>query len=188
MKFRHLALGLVLTALALPAAADTLNFDLSSDAFRLGYVRELPPEGLEAGGSLLVHDDDGEILEGELHLVDNPEPGRDALLLGIGGKLVVANDDRRDADGAALAIGGKLNWTLPNYNRAAVGASLYYAPSVTSASDLDGYQRYGVQGEFRVLRDASVYLGWRNIELSYDGKGADRDFEDGIYGGFRLDF
>ena len=128
MTFRYTLTALALTALALPAAADTLDLNLSGDAFQAGYIRELPPEGLEAGASVMIHDDDGELLEGELHLVDNPEPGRDALLLGIGGKLIVANDDVRKADGAAIAIGGKLNWTLPQYNRAGVAASLYYAP------------------------------------------------------------
>ena len=183
-------MGLALAVAALPAAADSLDFNLSSDAAKLSYTRDLGPEGLEAGAGLLHHDDDGEIFEGELHLVDRPEPGREALLLGIGGKVPVISDDRRDADGAALAIGGKLHYTLPMYNRAAVAADLYFAPSVTSVSDIDGYQEYAVRGEFKVLEDASVYLGYRNIELSYDGNslGGDRDYEDGVYGGLRIDF
>ena len=187
MQIRITMAGLAVMALALPATADTLDLNLSSDAFGVKYTRELPPEGLEAGAGLLYHDDDGQLLEAEMHLVDQPEPGRDALLLGLGGKLVYADDDVRDATGFSLAIGGKLNWTLPRYNRAAVGASLYFAPSVTSTSDIDGYQSYAVQGEFKVLEDARIYLGYRHVELSFDGA-SDRTFEDGVYGGIRLDF
>jgi len=183
-------MGLALAVVALPAAADTLDFNVSSDAAKLAYIRDIGSDGLEVGGGLLHHDDDGEIFEGQLHLVDRPEPGREALLLGIGGKVPVISDDRRDADGTALAVGGKLHYTLPMYNRAAVAADLYFAPSVTSTNDIDGYQEYAVRGEFKVLEDASVYLGYRNIELSYDGGslGDDRDFENGVYGGLRIDF
>lgn len=180
-----LALGVSLTA-----TADTLDINLSGDAAKISFIRPLPPEGLEAGAGVLRHNDDGEILEAELHLVDRPEPGRDALVLGIGGKLPLVMDDARDADGSALAIGGKLRWTLPNYNRAAVAGSLYYAPSATSLSDLDGYEEYSLRGEFQILEDANVYLGYRHIELSYDGDGfgADREFEEGIYAGFNVNF
>jgi len=175
---------------AATAGADTLGVDLSSDAAKLSFLRPLPPEGLEAGGGLMIHDDDGEIIEADLHLVDRPEPGRNALVLGIGGKLPVIMDDRRDADGAALAIGGKLRWTLPQYNRAAVAGNLYYAPSATSFSDIDGYQEYAVRGEFQILEQANVFVGYRNIELSYDGRsrGGDRDFDDGVYAGLNIDF
>lgn len=191
MKLRQ-TLGWLTLALiiSLPASADVLDINLSGDAAKISFIRPLPPEGLEAGAGLLHHDDDGDILEADLHLVDRPEPGRDALVLGIGGKLPVVSDDERDADGAALAIGGKLRWTLPNYNRAAVAGNLYYAPSATSVSDLDGYEEYSLRGEFQILEDANVYLGYRHIELSYDGAGfgADREFEDGIYAGFNLNF
>ncbi len=191
MKWCKLISALPLAALiSLPAMADTLDINLSGDAAKISYIRPLPSEGLEGGLGLLHHDDDGDILEAELHLVDRPEPGRDALVLGIGGKVPIVSDDARNADGAALAIGGKLRWTLPNYNRAAVAGSLYYAPSATSISDLDGYEEYSLRGEFQILEDANIYLGYRHIELGYDGDGfgADREFEDGIYAGFNLDF
>ncbi|AUB79034.1 MULTISPECIES: YfaZ family outer membrane protein [Spiribacter] len=179
---------LIGVALSLPVAADTLDFNVSSDAAQLGYTRMLPPEGLEAGAALLHHDDDGDIAEANLHLVDQPEPGRDALLVGVGGKLAYARDDPRDATGAALAVGAKARWTLPMYNRAAVAGGVYFAPSATTVSDIDGYQEYSVRGEFKVLEDAAVYLGYRKIELSFDDGGSDRDFDDGVFAGFNLQF
>jgi len=190
MMLRYWGLTALLLGMVLPAAAETLDINLSGDAAEISYIRPLNNDGLEAGGGLLHHDDDGDIFTADFHLVDRPEPGRNALVLGIGGKLPVVMDDLRDADGAALAIGGKLRWTLPEYNRIGVAGSAYYAPSATSVSDVDGYQEYRIQGEFRLLEEADVYVGYRGIELSYDGDefGADRDFEDGVYAGFNIDF
>ena len=189
MMMRNATLGvLVGVALALPAAADTLDVNVSSDAAQLGYTRMLPPEGLEAGAALLHHNDNGDIAEANLHLVDRPQPGRDALVLGIGGKAAAIDEDPRNATGGALALGAKLRWTLPTYNRAAIAGRLYFAPTATSVSDIDGYREYALRGEFQVLEDASVYLGYRNIELSYENAGPDRDFDDGVFAGFNLRF
>ena len=189
MMMRNATLGVLIgLALTLPAAADTLDVNVSSDAARLGYIRMLPPEGLEAGAALMRHTDNGEIAEANLHLVDRPQPGRDALVLGVGGKAAIINEDPRNATGGALALGAKARWTLPVYNRAAVAGRLYFAPTATSVSDIDGYREYSLRGEFQVLEDANVYLGYRNIELSYDNAGPDRDFDDGVFAGFSLQF
>ena len=189
MMMRNATLGVLIgVALALPAAADTINVNVSSDAAQLGYTRALPPEGMEAGAAFMHHNDNGDIVEANLHLVDRPQPGRDALVLGIGGKAAFIREDPRNATGGALALGGKLRWTLPVYNRAAIGGQLYFAPSATSVSDIHGYREYALRGEFQVLEDASVYLGYRDIELSYDNAGPDRDFDDGVFAGFNLQF
>lgn len=188
MMRNALLAGLTAMACALPAAADTLSLDVSSDAARAVYTRMLPPDGLEAGAGLLHHSDDGDLAELSLHRIDRPEPGRDALTLAVGGKTVLASDDPRDANGGAVALGGQLRWTLPMYNRAALAGGLYYAPSATAFSDIDGYQEYSLRGEFQLLEDASAYLGYRNIELGYDDAGPDRDFEDGVFAGLRLQF
>lgn len=189
MMMRNATLGVLIgVALTLPAAADTLDLNVSGDAAQLGYTRVLPPEGLEAGAAVLHHTDNGDIAEANLHLVDRPQPGRDALVLGVGGKATFISEDPRDATGGALALGAKLRWTLPNYNRAAVAGGLYFAPSATSVSDIDGYQEYALRGEFQVLEDANVYLGYRNIELGYDDAGPDRDFDDGVFAGLNLQF
>ncbi|MEX0431619.1 YfaZ family outer membrane protein [Spiribacter insolitus] len=180
--------GLVAVGLALPAAADSLDINFSGDAAQVGYSKALARDDLEAGAALMHHDSGGNIVEADLHLVDRPEPGRNTLVLGIGGKIPYINDDHRSADGAALAIGGKLRWTLPDYNRAGVAGAAYYAPSATSVHDIDGYREYSVRGEFRILEDADIYLGYRRIELSYDGSGGDRNFDDGVYAGFNVDF
>jgi hypothetical protein len=190
MKLHQWGWVVVLLGAAMPAAADQVDINFSGDAAAFSYIKPLQTEGLELGGRWLHDTEDGDIADANLHMVDRPEPGRNALVLGIGGKLPAIMDDVRDADGAALAIGGKLRWTLPEYNRAAVAGSIYYAPSATSMSDIDGYQEYSVRGEFQLLEDANVYLGFRHIELSFDkdSDGADRDFEDGVYAGFNIDF
>lgn len=190
MRLRHLALVPALLAAAAPAAATSLDFNLSSESAKLSFIQPLAPEGLEIGGGWLHHEDDGDLLELDLHLVDDANPGRGALELGVGGKLVAVNDDRRDAEGGSLAIGGKFRWTWPNFNRFAVGGHAYYAPGATSASDIDGYQELALRAEYLLLRNANAYLGYREVELDYDGRrfGSDRDFDSGPYAGIRISF
>lgn len=191
MRLRQLALiPLAIGVTAGPAAATSIDFNLSGDAAKLSFIQPLAPEGLEVGGGWLHHEDDGDILEAELHLVDDANPTRGALELGVGGKVVAVNDDERDADGGALAIGGKFLYTWPTFNRFGIGGHAYFAPGATSASDIDGYQELALRAEYRVLRTASAYIGYRDIELDYDGRrfGDDRSFDDGLYAGLRISF
>lgn len=191
MRLRELALvPLVLGVAAAPAAATSIDFNLSGESAKLSFIQPLEPEGLEVGGGWLHHEDDGDLLEAELHLVDDANPRRGALELGVGGKLVAVSDDERDADGGALTIGGKFRYTWPNFNRFGIGGHAYYAPGATSASDIDGYQEFALRAEYLVLRNASAYIGYRDIELDYDGRrfGSDRSFDDGFYAGVRISF
>jgi len=190
MRPRHLAIIPVLLAAAAPAAATSLDFNLSDESAKLSFIQPLAPEGLEIGGGWLHHEDDGDLLEVDLHLVDDANPGRGALEVGVGGKVVAVEDDRRDADGGSLAIGGKFRWTWPDFNRFGIAGHGYFAPGATSASDIDGYREFALRAEYLVLRNANAYIGFRDIELEFDGSrfGSDRDFDSGPYAGIRISF
>lgn len=190
---KQLRWGLVvglLMVLSLPAHAATVDIGRSSDAIGLSVSGNRDTAGWEYGGELRLHDDDGQVIGGEIHYVNVPEPGRGAFQFGLGGRAVLIEDDNRDADGSAIALGGKLRWTLPEYNRAALAASAYFAPSFSAFSDIDSYRELSVRGEYFMLRNAAVYLGYRQIRLGFDGDslGGDRNFESGINLGFRIDF
>ena len=106
MKLHQWGWVVVLLGAAMPAAADQVDINFSSDAAALSYIKPLQTEGLELGGRWLHDTEDGDIADATVHLLARPEPGRNSLLLGIGGKLPVIMDDVRDASCAALAIFG----------------------------------------------------------------------------------
>jgi len=194
MNTKKRVLGLVSTGLmlllAIPAQAATVDVGRSSDVIGISIAGNRDTAGWEYGGGLLLHDDDGRVLAGEMHYVNVPNPGRGALQFGLGGRALLIDDDLRDADGSAIAVGGKLRWTLPDYNRAAVAASAYFAPSFSAFSDIDSYRELSVRGEYFMLPNAAVYLGYRQVRLGFDGEslGGDRNFESGLNLGFRIDF
>lgn len=67
--------GLMLL-LAMPAQAATVDVSRSSDVIGISIAGNRDTAGWEYGGGLLMHDDDGRVLAGEMHYVNVPNPGR----------------------------------------------------------------------------------------------------------------
>lgn len=190
MRFRTIALGGALLLASGAASATTFDFNLSNHAARVGLSQPLTTTGLEVDGDWLHHQDNGEILSAGLHLVNDANPGRGSLKVGLGAKLFYVNFDRWGLDdGTSVAIGGKFRYTWPDFNRFAIGGHLYYAPSVTSTGDLDSYGEAAIRAEYLVLRNANAYLGLRTIRVGLDRRGDDsKTFDSGLHAGIRLDF
>lgn len=186
MRLRLIGLSLVLAGGT--ASATDIDFNLSSDAARLGIVQPLSRPGLEVNGSWLHHEDDGDILGAGLHLVDIADPGRGALDVGVGAQVFAVSLDDDDADGGALAIGGKFRYTWPTFNRFGIGGHLYYAPSVTSGGDIERYVEGALRAEYLILQNANAYLGVRQVRIRNDISNDTETFESGLHGGIRLRF
>jgi len=189
MRFRMIALGSALFLATGAASATTFDFNLASNAARVGLTQPLTTTGLEVGGGWLHHQDNGEILDAGLHLVNDANPGRGSLKVGLGAKLFYVNFDERGLDdGSSVAIGGKFRYTWPDFNRFAIGGHLYYGPSVTSAGDLKSYGEAAIRAEYLVLRNANAYIGVRRIRVGVDPRDDTETFESGVNAGIRLDF
>lgn len=172
--------------LPLPAAAASLDLNLSDDAVRLKYRVSARNSGLETNASLLHTQDRGDVGAVGLHLVDDADPGSNTLEIGLGMQGVFMDTDL--ADGGALAVGGRFRWTLPNFNRFGVGGQLYYAPDVTSFGDTERYREGAIRFEYQILRQADVYIGYRSVKADFFSPGISRTIDSGIHAGFRLTF
>lgn len=86
---------------------------------------------------------------------------------GVGARGFFA--DRDHFDGAGFAIGGQVEYYLPRYNRLGVLANLWYAPGVLTPGDYRRYLQYGADLNYRVLRQATVSVGYRRLLLPVDG-------------------
>lgn len=167
------------------ATAGELNFNVSDDAAKINYA------GNNAGGSQvdygLLHNDDGDVYVGHLglHLVDNAGAESNPFQVGLGGKLAFLDSDFQS--GSAIALGAFARYNFPNANRFALAGSLYYAPDVIAFSDLTRYLEYDIRAEYEVLRNASIYLGYRNLEVEVEG-GAEAELDDGLHFGMRFVF
>ncbi|MDN5871433.1 MAG: YfaZ family protein [Nitrococcus sp.] len=188
MRFCLMGLFLLSMLITTSALATSLDVNLSPHAVRVGGTQQVTKSGLEIGGNWLHHMDHGDIFAGALHLVDYPEPGRGALKLGVGGKFLVIEEDGPNVQGVALALGGKVRYTWPTFNRIGIGAHVYFAPQVSSGGDVERYFEGALRAEYLILRHANVYLGVRTVRVGDDVRNETHDFDSAVFLGLRLDF
>jgi hypothetical protein len=178
-----LALGLA-SGMASRAQAAQLDFDLSDTSARFDFRFDITDTGLKADVGLLHHEDDGDLLYGGILLVGDAAGGKEPFTAGLGLRLV--NVDANTVDGSGLAIGGFVRYVFPDYNRFAIGGDAYISPSVTSFGDLERYFEYGIRGEYRLTKNAGMYLGLRNVKGDF-GAG-DATIDEGLFVGISLEF
>lgn len=188
MHLRLMGLFLLSMLITTSAAATSLDVNLSTRALRARLTQPLLVNGLEVGGGWLYHVGHGNVFDLALHLVDSPEPGRGALKLGVGGKLLVIDENHPNVEGVALALGGKLRYTWPTFNRFGIGAEVYYAPDVSSAGDVKHYFEGALRAEYLILRNANAYVGIRTVRIGDDSRNETHNFDSGVFLGLRLDF
>jgi hypothetical protein len=168
------------------AAAAEVNLDVNNSAAKL-LVGVPLSNNLLVDGAWLYHADNGHVLSAAGHIT-GAASGVDPLQGGLGLRLsYIINDRESEEDGAALALGGFLRYTLPQYDRIHFSGSLYYAPEVLSFSDVDEYYEYGLDAGYSVLKNADVYLGWRTVKADFKNDGTER-MDTGFHVGFRARF
>ena len=183
--------GLLFSSLSI--AAQGLDLNLSSDAIRGEFafdIGALPNNNAKVAiGGLFSEDLDPEELTA-IHaglLVTGDTGAREALVeAGLGVRLV-ALDVADSLNGAAIALGGEVDARLPAYNRIGVSGSVYFAPDVSSFSDINQYIEYAFDANYEIIRNAFVYLGYRQVRLDIDPVG-DFTADTGAHVGFRLKF
>lgn len=178
------ALGFV-SGMAPTAQAAQLDFDLSDKSARIDYRFDLTETGLSADLGLLHHKDDGDLLYAGIVLVGDAGESAEPFTAGLGLRGA-ALDANAAGDGAALAIGGFLRYVFPDYNRFAIGGEAYIAPAVTSFGDVERYYEISVNGEYRLTKNAGLYVGAREVKGDF-GTGY-ATIDDGLFVGISLDF
>lgn len=166
------------------AAASELDFNLSDEAFLLRYTMPLS-DGAQADLGVLHEEDDIYVGSLGFHMVDNAGSETNPLKVGLGGRLVFV--DTATVSGGGIALGAFARYNFPGANRFALAGSVHYAPKVVSFSDLENYLEYDFRGEYEVLKNGSVYVGYRRVEADFDiAKNADLD--KGLHVGMRFVF
>lgn len=166
-----------------PAAAASLDLNLSDEAVWLGYTGAVGAAALEWSIGALHHKDSGDVAALGLHVSGSPATSVSA---GIGGKLFYV--DEEDLDGGALGIGGFVRFGLAGEDRLGFGGHAYYAPEVTSYSGLEEYGELGVRVDYRILDQAAVYVGYREVQAEFEEVPDSVTIDSGLHFGFELTF
>lgn len=187
VQITSLIILLAALVIASPVRAGELDLSLNDDAVRLAYAWPARGDKLQLDAGLLHQQDLGEVVHFGLHLVDFASDGPNPLRAGLGGRLYYTNSDTAFDDELTLALGGFVNYTLPDYNRFSIGARLYYAPEILTFGDSEEFIELDARISYNVLRDADVFLGARYIGIEFEGGGKLR-LDTGLHAGIQLRF
>ncbi len=181
-----------LSLAASAAQAETLDVNLSNKALRGDFSGPLSSVFPRLGGAydlgaLIGEEDSRNFKQAHLGVLVTGDAGaREAnVTAGLGGRIALLDVEK--VSGGALALGGRIEARIPAFNRLGVMAYLYGAPRASSFGDLDGYLEYAMAVDYQVLKQASVYAGYRQLKLDVENFGT-ATVDNGLHLGLRLNF
>ena len=174
------------------AQAEVLDVNVSGDSARLqisGPLARLLTDvsgEYQLGGIIGEDDRENDFVAGHLGVMLTGDAGATAadVTAGLGARLQYV--DAENDSGGALQLGGQAEARLPGYDRFGLSAYVWFGPEATSFGEVDDLLEYGVALDYQILRDAAVYVGYRQVEVDF-GQPQDAE-EDGVHGGIRLNF
>jgi hypothetical protein len=185
-------LGVVLGTAVMPAKAEILDVNVGQNSVRVALLGPLSRfvtdlRGQYDAGMLIRPKSEDDLFQAHLGVLVTGDAGASFVdvAAGLGIRTVYVG---RDGDsGGAVALGGQFEARNPSFNRVGLSGYAYYAPRATSLGEVDEYFEYGGAIDYQVVRDAAIYVGYRN--LKYDiGNVGDVTADVGFRAGLRLTF
>ena len=191
-KLHKLLIAVSLMAAGASAQAATFDLNLNDDAARgqlSGPLANLfsDADG-EYQGAILYSDDrnnellvlsGGALLTGDAGLQDAK------LTAGLG--LRGQNIDTTSDEGGGGAIGGQFDLRFNGFDRLGFQGYVWYQPKILGLGDIDDQLEWALSADYQILRNASVYVGYRKVTLSPQAGGS-YTVDDGPHFGLRLTF
>ncbi|WP_394128773.1 YfaZ family outer membrane protein [Shewanella maritima] len=159
--------------------AEELTIGLREHAFSAGIGNQISPNANYKLG-YLYSEDKGHLADIAVHVTIDNGPHH----IEIGPKWVYAWAKETNS-GGAIAVGG--GYRLMVSNLISLHASAYYAPSVLSFSNVEGYLEYDAKVQLNLSEDFGLHLGYRNKNIDYK-KVSEVTFDSGYYLGATLRF
>jgi hypothetical protein len=184
--------GLCAAALAGPASAEIVDFSVGDNSFRLAMVGPLTRlindvKGQYDVGALIRPKKTDDLLVVHAGAMITGDAGFKAANVAAGVGLRALYAGRDNEPGGALAAGGQIEARYPGFDRIGLSVYGYGAPDATSFGHLNKYWELGVGLDYALLKDASVYVGWRDVKLGLEDAG-DVSADHSVHVGVRLHF
>ncbi|MCC4834913.1 YfaZ family protein [Shewanella sp. 10N.7] len=167
-----LAASLAASTLPLSVTASEITIGLSEHVVSANLKANINPHSnLEAG--YIYSDKKGQLAEFAMHMTH--QTGAHTIEIGPKWTSVWFDDN---PDGSVISVGG--HYSLALGNNISIHGDAYYAPSVLSFSDVDGYTELGAKVQYDFNPNMAIFIGYRNLKFKYDNQ-SNRSFEDGFY-------
>ncbi len=183
----------VLAGATLPVHAASLDLNLNDDAVRgefsgaLSSLFSTGTEGLYQLGALYSDDENLDLKQLHAGLLATGDVGAQDVLATAGLGLRAQYLDADGGDGGGLALGGQFDLRLAGFERLGLQGYLWHSPKVLSFGDVEDQTEWMLSADYQVLRNASAYLGYRQLRIDPDN-GHAFDADDGFHLGFRFKF
>jgi hypothetical protein len=173
----------VLAAASFAATAGAVDVNLSNDTIEAKYDSAAGAADWTFGG-LYNRDEKNYAFNVGLLAVGDIGAGNSRIEGGVGGKVYTVHVPGSDV--AALALGGQVRW-FPGNGSFALGGYAFYAPKVVTFIDGSSFYDTGLRAEVEVIRNSSVYLGYRWTKVDLD-TGASTYVDRGGFAGILVKF
>jgi len=186
MLFRYIV-GAVLLCGSTLVMAQEIDLTLSDNSALFRYLHHSNSgygHSEVDAGFLYTNDNDFLLMLG-IQVEGEAGSGSPGLSAGVGVKGFTANTDAFDL--FAVGIGGELRYSPPSISRLGFRIQLYHAPGIVTFMDADRFTYGTLSVEYEVLQQATVYLGYRNVETDIRGQG-NAELDDDSHIGLRIMF
>tara|TARA_B110000881_G_scaffold219326_1_gene240900 strand:+ start:479 stop:1036 length:558 start_codon:yes stop_codon:yes gene_type:complete len=142
--------------------ANEIDLALGEDSIKISYANQGAfSERSQTNLSYYHHSDNGDLVDFDF-LVGEASAKNNVL---VGGKAFYLKDDNVDGGGLALGLTGQ--YELPeNFS---LQGKVFYAPSMLVVSDLDNYYELEGRVSYKIIPEAEVSVGYRNVAFDIDG-------------------
>jgi hypothetical protein len=162
-------------------SSETAEFTFRSDSSVIGW-----------GGSDLAlsvfYNDDSDLI-GQGSIIQMRQASEETpLTFGVGVKGYLGYLDDPDEEVLAFAIGGEIRYTIPGTMPMALYGRAFWAPDITSFSDVEGVIDYSLGFQIEALPQTVAFVGIRHLEFDLDDDGDYEADDDNLHIGVRLTF
>jgi len=114
--------------------------------------------------------------------------GVEGLRFGLGFKGVYTKVSGKSFTALPLSVEAAYTLPLDFAMPIVISGNLDYAPSVLSFSDAEKYLEKRIEAGIQVIEQATVFIGYRDIETKYSTSIGKYTYDDEFYIGFRVSF
>ncbi len=144
--------------------AQSLEFDVHDTALRANFQSNTlaTMKGMKADLGLLYSETKYDLFHIGAHVQGDALSSKGKFNIAIGGRVIATEPNNYSI--LAFALGARIRFSP--MDRVGISAMAYYAPDITTFSDGDRYVETEIRGDYQIIPQAFVYVGYRKIDIA----------------------